>query len=231
MRSLILPLNPTQQSKKLGHGKRQPLEKVLDKRNHQMIDILKPHVSSEPLAAQRSELVFSVRAKIGRRNKMQTRLKRGVELWIAPTGTPFFWDVMRHESKRVAKAGLTIACFILLGWMSSGQNAFGQAVYGSIAGTVYDSSGAGVPKAAVTITDLQKNVNYATTTNDSGNYSQTHLIVGRYRVKVEMTGFKTAIQESVDLAVDTITTVDVSLQPGDLSQTINVTEEPQGRLD
>jgi outer membrane receptor protein involved in Fe transport len=109
--------------------------------------------------------------------------------------------------------------------MSSGRNAFGQAVYGSIAGTVYDSSGAGVPKAAVTITDLQKNINYATATNESGNYSQTHLIVGRYRVKVELTGFKTAVQEGVDLVVDTVTTVDVTLQPGDLSQTINVSEE------
>ena len=155
---------------------------------------------------------------------MQTRLKRGVELWIASKGTPFFWDVMRHESKRVAKVGLTIACFILLGWMTD-RNAFAQAVYGSIAGTVYDSSGAGVPKAAVTITDLQKNVNYATTTNESGNYNQSHLIIGRYRVKVELAGFKTAIQDSVELAVDTVTTVDVTLQPGDVTQTIEVKEE------
>jgi hypothetical protein len=109
--------------------------------------------------------------------------------------------------------------------MAADRSAFGQAVYGSIAGTVYDSSGAGVPKAAVTITDLQKNVNYSTTTNESGNYSQTHLIVGRYRVKVELAGFKTAVQENVDLAVDTVTTVDVTLQPGELTQTINVSEE------
>src|SRR6266852_1600333 len=132
---------------------------------------------------------------------------------------------MRHESTSVAKAMFTLAFLFLIAWVSSGTNAFGQAVYGSIAGTVYDSSGAGVPKATVTITDLQKNINYSTTTNESGNYSQTHLIVGRYRVRVEFTGFKTAVQENVDLAVDTVTTVDVTLEPGDVTQTINVSEE------
>jgi outer membrane receptor protein involved in Fe transport len=156
---------------------------------------------------------------------MQTRQQLAVELWMAPTRISFFWGVVRHESKRVARAGLTIACLLLLGWMTSGGNAWGQAVYGSIAGTVYDSTGAGVPRAAVTITDLQKNINYATTTNDSGNYNQSHLIIGRYRVKVELAGFKTAVQDSVELAVDTVTTVDVTLQPGDVTQTIEVKEE------
>ena len=138
---------------------------------------------------------------------MQTRLKREVELRSAPGGMSFFCDVMRHESKRVAKAGLTVAGLLLLGLMCSSGNAFAQAVYGSIAGTVYDSTGAGVPKAAVTITDLQKNINYNTTTNDSGNYNQSHLIIGRYKVKVELAGFKTAVQDSVELAVDTVTTM------------------------
>ena len=195
-------------------AERQAVEKVLDKQNRQMLEILKSYISTRPL-----------RFRFGGGTKMQTRLRRGVERWIALRGMSFFCNVMRHESKCVAKAGLAMACLLFLGLMSSSENAFAQAVYGSIAGTVYDSSGAGIPKAAVTITDLQKNINYATTTNESGNYSQTHLIVGRYRVKVELTGFKTAIQEGVDLAVDTVTTVDVTLQPGDLTQTINVSEE------
>ena len=55
---------------------------------------------------------------------------------------------------------------------------FGQAVYGSISGNVTDASGAAVPHAKVTITDIGKGVTYNTTTNESGNYSQTHLIVG-----------------------------------------------------
>ncbi len=136
----------------------------------------------------------------------------------------FFCRAIRHES--IYRLGASVlASFLFFAWALSGTSAYAQAVYGSIAGTVYDSSGAGVPKAAVTITDLLRNVSYSTTTNESGNYSQTHLIIGRYRVRVELAGFKAAVQENVALAVDTVTTVDVTLQPGDLSQTIDVREE------
>ncbi|MCU1272694.1 MAG: Cna B-type protein [Bryobacterales bacterium] len=155
---------------------------------------------------------------------MRTVLACGKEL-MARTRVSFFCGVLRHESKPAASAGFTLACLLLLLCMSTGTSAFGQAVYGSIAGTVYDSSGAGVPKATVTITDVKKSINYSTTTNESGNYSQTHLIIGSYRVKVEFAGFKTAVQDNVDLAVDTVTTVDITLQPGDVTQTINVTAE------
>ena len=137
----------------------------------------------------------------------------------------FFYAAFRHESKSPIKAGVLFASLILLAWAISGTNAFAQAVYGSIAGTVYDSSGAGVPKAAVTITDLKKSISYTTTTNESGNYNQSHLIIGQYSVRVEFAGFKAAVQETVDVAVDTVTTVDVTLQPGDVTQTINVTAE------
>ena len=101
----------------------------------------------------------------------------------------------------------------------------GQAVYGSIAGTVYDASGGVVPNAKVTITDVQKSVNYIASTNESGNYSQTHLIIGRYRVRVELAGFKVAVQDNVDVAVDTVTTVDVTLQPGAVTETVEVKGE------
>ena len=67
--------------------------------------------------------------------------------------------------------------------------AFGQAVYGSIVGTVTDSQGAAVPQARVTILDTGKGVSYNTTTNQTGNYSQTHLIVGVYEIRVEAPGF------------------------------------------
>src|SRR5262245_62920958 len=62
---------------------------------------------------------------------------------------------------------------------------FGQAVYGSVFGTVTDSSGAAVPNATVTITNTGTNVSETTKTNGSGNYTQTRLIPGTYRLKVE----------------------------------------------
>ena len=162
-----------------------------------------------------------------------TEFRSGITVSLGPRPEPvmascrphFFYAIGRHESTSLFKVRLIFALLILLLWAISGTNAFAQAVYGSIAGTVYDSSGAGVPKAAVTITDLKKSISYTTTTNESGNYTQSHLIIGQYRVRVEFAGFKAAVQENVDVAVDTVTTVDVTLQPGDVTQTINVTAE------
>jgi hypothetical protein len=113
--------------------------------------------------------------------------------------------------------------FLIAGMSAPG--AAGQAVYGSISGTVLDSSGGGVSAAVVTITDTDRNIVYTTTTNGVGYYNQTHLIIGRYRVQVEFPGFKKEVVDNVDVAVDTVRSVDVTLQPGDVKQTVTVTDE------
>ncbi|HZT39432.1 MAG TPA: TonB-dependent receptor [Bryobacteraceae bacterium] len=100
-----------------------------------------------------------------------------------------------------------------------------QAVYGNIVGTVTDSTGAGVPKAKVTISDLGKGVSFTTTTNESGNYSQTHLIVGTYEVRVEAPGFQTYVRRNVGVEVDATTQVDVQLSLGSVGEVVNVTAE------
>src|SRR5437764_744732 len=79
---------------------------------------------------------------------------------------------------------------------------FGQAVYGSISGNVTDPSGAAIPSAKITVTDVGKGINYTTTSNESGYYSQTHLIVGLYEVRVEAPGFNAFTQKSVNVEVD-----------------------------
>src|SRR5262245_65771857 len=81
--------------------------------------------------------------------------------------------------------------------LSAPAPAFGQAVYGSIAGNVVDSNGATVPRPKVTIIDTGKGGNYVTSTNDSGNYSQTHLLVGLYDVRVQAPGFTNYVHRTV----------------------------------
>jgi hypothetical protein len=103
--------------------------------------------------------------------------------------------------------------------------AYGQAVYGSIFGTVTDSSGAAAPNATVTITNIATNVSVTTKTNESGNYTQTRLIPGTYRVKVEASSFKAAIIESVVVNADTSSAVNASLQPGQVTEQITITAE------
>jgi len=113
----------------------------------------------------------------------------------------------------------------LLLWLYSPAPVSGQAVYGSIVGTVTDSTGAAVPKAKVTVVDVGKGVSYTTSTNESGNYSQTHLIAGTYEVRVEASGFKTFAQQNVAVQVDQVAQVNAQLAIGNVGEVINVTAE------
>src|SRR6266545_2809676 len=102
---------------------------------------------------------------------------------------------------------------------------FGQAVYGSISGNVTDSSGSAVPNAKVVITDTGKGIVNNTVTNESGNYTQGHLIVGIYEVRIEAAGFSTYTARSVHVEVDAVTTINARLALGTVGETINVTAE------
>lgn len=112
---------------------------------------------------------------------------------------------------------------VLLSLLLFTSAAWSQAVYGTIVGTVIDSSGAAVVGAKVTITDIGRDVTQVTTTNDSGNYTQRFLIAGTYRVRVEAAGFKASVQENVSVSVDTEVRVPLRLELGDVSQTVEVT--------
>jgi outer membrane receptor protein involved in Fe transport len=99
-----------------------------------------------------------------------------------------------------------------------------QAVFGSISGTISDPQGAQIVGATVTVTDLSKNVSRTVTTNDSGNYEATSLIPGKYQVKVEQSGYKTAVQE-VEVRADVDVLTNIALEVGAVTETVNVSAE------
>jgi hypothetical protein len=104
-------------------------------------------------------------------------------------------------------------------------NSFGQAVYGSVFGTVTDQSGATVPGATVTITNLGTNVVETTKSNSDGNYNQTRLIPGTYSIKVEAPSFKTSVIDTIVVNVDTATTANVQLQAGQVNEQVTIVAE------
>jgi hypothetical protein len=108
----------------------------------------------------------------------------------------------------------------------------GQAVFGSIIGTVTDAQGNAVTGAKVSVTSITKSTVFEATTNESGNYSVTHLIPDTYRIHVELAGFKAYDVASVTVSADTSTSVDASMQVGAVTQTVEVTGEvPQLQTD
>jgi hypothetical protein len=111
---------------------------------------------------------------------------------------------------------------ILSVWSAS---ASAQGVYGIISGTVRDSSGAVLPAATVTVTNVDTSVTKALTTNDAGVYSATNLIPGVYKVEASLSGFKTAVAEGIALEVNAHPRVDVVLQVGPTAEAVNVIAE------
>jgi hypothetical protein len=102
---------------------------------------------------------------------------------------------------------------------------WGQAVTASLVGSITDASGAVVVNAKVVLTETNTNVSRTMNTNESGNYSFPNLPPGVYAVSAEQTGFKKATRGGVDVPVNTTIRVDLSLQPGQITETVEVTAE------
>jgi hypothetical protein len=105
---------------------------------------------------------------------------------------------------------------------------FSQGSEGRISGTITDQSGAAIPSARVTITDVQRNVSRALTTDPAGAYAAPSLIPGTYTLRVEFQGFKSVEHKDLLLEVGQELRVDLSLQPGEQTQTLTVTGEVAG---
>jgi hypothetical protein len=102
----------------------------------------------------------------------------------------------------------------------------GQAVSGTLLGTVTDSAGKVVANAQVTIVLTGQSTKYATLTNGSGDYTEPDLPSGTYAVTVVAQGFKKETRENIALATNTTTRVDITLSPGSATETVEVTTAP-----
>jgi len=131
--------------------------------------------------------------------------------------------------KRLFWVAVAALSFLSALWVPS---AVGQAVYGSILGTVTDPSGAAVNGAKVSATSQTKNVTTEATTNESGNYDITHLIPDVYTIRIQAQGFKVLEYKDVQVSADTGSRLDGQFQLGGTSETVEVTSEaPQLKTD
>src|SRR5579871_1368785 len=125
--------------------------------------------------------------------------------------------------KEIVTGVFLVLCMILY---SPRMQAQGQGVYGAITGAVTDPSGAAVPSAQVTATNIATGVQISAKTNTAGYYTVVGLIAGRYRVEVTAPGFKAFLQENVSVNIDSTIRLDVHLEVGNVQQQITVTGGP-----
>ncbi|MDQ2711251.1 MAG: carboxypeptidase-like regulatory domain-containing protein, partial [Acidobacteriota bacterium] len=132
--------------------------------------------------------------------------------------------VVPRAGRCIARPGwlLSLLTILLLGF---GSAQFGNSqTLSSINGTVTDTSGAVIGNANVTVTNVATQVAKTAVTSSAGTYSVTDLIPGTYTVKVESAGFQLSEHKGVGVDVGRNSTVDAVLQPGNVEQTVTVSE-------
>jgi len=100
-----------------------------------------------------------------------------------------------------------------------------QSTAGRVLGGVTDQSGASVAGATVVVTDTQRGTSRTVTTDASGDFVAADLIPGTYKIHVQAKGFKSVERVNVTIEVATDVRADFSLQPGNVSEIVTVTEE------
>ncbi|MBI1760743.1 MAG: carboxypeptidase regulatory-like domain-containing protein [Acidobacteria bacterium] len=119
----------------------------------------------------------------------------------------------------------TAVCALLLSCVFSVIQATAQVTTADIVGTVTDNSGAVLPNAKVTVTNLGTNSARNVTTDESGAYTFNLLPIGVYSVKVEAAGFKSFAVANVTLVAGDRTRVDAKMEVGATSETVSVTAD------
>ncbi len=94
--------------------------------------------------------------------------------------------------------------------------------FGEITGRITDTTGAAVPQASVSVTNVSTNAVRQTVSNESGDYSFPSLAPGVYNLKVERQGFKTEATQNVQVQVQQTVRLDFALQVGQVSESVEV---------
>jgi hypothetical protein len=102
---------------------------------------------------------------------------------------------------------------------------FSQGNQGTIQGTVFDQTGGAIAGAAVSVIDVARGVTRALTTDAAGEYFAPSLLPGTYTVRAETKGFRTVEHAGVLVEVGKTIRVDLTVQPGEQTQTVTVTGE------
>src|SRR3989442_8857147 len=108
-------------------------------------------------------------------------------------------------------------CLVLLGVIPAMAQTFGE-----VTGRVTDPSGAVIPGAAVTLTNVNTNVVRNVVTTEAGAYTIPSVAPGFYRLRTELPGFKAAVSEPFEVQVQQVLRLDMVLQVGQISETIEV---------
>jgi hypothetical protein len=102
--------------------------------------------------------------------------------------------------------------------------ALAQQETATITGEVRDANGSVVPKATITVTNVETSVSIRSETNDQGLYTVPSLKPGPYSITVEKAGFKKSVRSGVTLQINQVARLDVNMQVGELTTAVEIVE-------
>jgi hypothetical protein len=112
------------------------------------------------------------------------------------------------------------ACLAAVNWIAG--PAEGQVLYGSITGTVEDTTGSVVPNAVATVVNASTGQSRKTVTSESGTYLFADVPAGTYVVTIAAGGFRSSRTTGVEVSINTVLRLDVQLTVGDRAETVTV---------
>jgi outer membrane receptor protein involved in Fe transport len=131
------------------------------------------------------------------------------------------------KSRKIPVSWVVLTCILaVMAAIHHPGVAFAQVLYGSLTGTVIDSSGAAVVNGQVTALQDQTGVSQTVVTDSSGIYRFTTLLPGDYKVTITTPGFSTQEIHGVLVNVNEIARVDAALKVASATQSVTVTTEP-----
>jgi hypothetical protein len=133
---------------------------------------------------------------------------------------PFLEEAMKLINRHVCLGILSLTAILL-----AGRPGYAQAIYGSLYGAITDNTGAIVPNAKVTVTDVEKGTQNVVQSNAEGFWRVDNLIPDTYSVKVESGSFSPGQAEGVELHAGTSQQINVALQVQGTQQAVTVTSE------
>jgi hypothetical protein len=128
------------------------------------------------------------------------------------------------STKAISSTKVRHVAAVSLGMLLFCLPVFAQLNYGRVFGGVTDQSGGVIAGATVTIIDVDRGLPRPLVTDSAGEYNAPSLLAGKYTIRVEAKGFQTVERQNVVLEVGENVRVDVTMQPGEQTQTVTVTE-------
>ena len=121
---------------------------------------------------------------------------------------------------------LTVLCLTVV-VLAIPFGALAQTERGTITGIVMDSSKAAVPGVSLRVVNTATNLATNVVSSESGSYSAANLPPGTYRIEATLQGFQTSNVEGIVLNAGTTARVDVTLNLGSVTESVNVVAESQ----